>query len=142
MKKLVVTGTILLNKAVNENVKHMVIKAPEIANLAEPGQFVHVKTLHSENFLRRPFSIADVDKNEGTITLIYRIVGKGTAEYSRLKEGEEFSILGPIGNGFKLKEGRPLLVGGGVGIAPLIYLSRLLKRPKNLFYFIGGKNKR
>ena len=55
-------------------------QAPEIANLAEPGQFVHVKTLHSENFLRRPFSIADVDKNEGTITLIYRIVGKGTAE--------------------------------------------------------------
>ena len=50
MKKLVVTGTILLNKAVNENVKHMVIKAPEIANLAEPGQFVHVKTLHSETF--------------------------------------------------------------------------------------------
>ena len=140
MKKLVVTGTILLNKAVNENVKHMVIKAPEIANLAEPGQFVHVKTLHSENFLRRPFSIADVDKNEGTITLIYRIVGKGTAEYSRLKEGEEFSILGPIGNGFKLKEGRPLLVGGGVGIAPLIYLSRLLKDQKPIL-LIGGKNK-
>ena len=139
MKKLVVTGTILLNKAVNENVKHMVIKAPEIANLAEPGQFVHVKTLHSENFLRRPFSIADVDKNEGTITLIYRIVGKGTAEYSRLKEGEEFSILGPIGNGFKLKEGRPLLVGGGVGIAPLIYLSRLLKDQKPIL-LIGGKN--
>ena len=122
MKKLVVTGTILLNKAVNENVKHMVIKAPEIANLAEPGQFVHVKTLHSENFLRRPFSIADVDKNEGTITLIYRIVGKGTAEYSRLKEG------------------RPLLVGGGVGIAPLIYLSRLLKDQKPIL-LIGGKNK-
>lgn len=90
--------------------------------------------------MRRPFSIADVDKNEGTITLIYRIVGKGTAEYSRLKEGEEFSILGPIGNGFKLKEGRPLLVGGGVGIAPLIYLSRLLKDQKPIL-LIGGKIK-
>lgn len=140
MKKLVVTGTILLNKAVNENVKHMVIKAPEIANLAEPGQFVHVKTLHSENFLRRPFSIADVDKNEGTITLIYRIVGKGTAEYAELKVGEQFSILGPIGNGFELKSGRPLLIGGGVGIAPLIYLARKLKDEKPIL-LIGGKNK-
>ena len=140
MKKLVITGTILFNESINDNVKHMIIKAPEIAQLAEPGQFVHVKTMHSENFLRSPFSIADVNKEEGTITLIYRIVGKGTTEYARLQVGEQFSILGPIGNGFKAKPGRPLLVGGGVGIAPLIYLSKLLKDEKPIL-LIGGKNK-
>lgn len=140
MKKLVVIGKILVNEAINVNVKRMVIGAPQIADLAQPGQFVHVKKMDSVNFLRRPFSIADVNKDEGTITLIYRIVGKGTAEYAELKVGEQFSILGPIGNGFELKSGRPLLIGGGVGIAPLIYLARKLKDEKPIL-LIGGKNK-
>lgn len=140
MKKLVVTGRILVNEAINANVKRMVIEAPQIAKLAQPGQFVHVKKIDSVNFLRRPFSIADADNENGTITLIYRIVGKGTAEYAKMSVGEEFSILGPIGNGFELKSGRPLLIGGGVGIAPLIYLSRKLKNEKPIL-LIGGKNK-
>ena len=140
LKKLVVVGKILANEAINANVKRMVIEAPQIAEAAQPGQFVHVKKLDSVNFLRRPFSIADADRENGTITLIYRIVGKGTAEYAAMKVGEAFSILGPIGNGFALKDGRPLLVGGGVGIAPLIYLSRQLKDKKPIL-LIGGKNK-
>ncbi|MDM8143514.1 dihydroorotate dehydrogenase electron transfer subunit [Megamonas hypermegale] len=140
MKKLVVVGKILANEAINANVKRMVIEAPQIAEAAQPGQFVHVKKPDSVNFLRRPFSIADADRENGTITLIYRIVGKGTAEYAAMKVGEAFSILGPIGNGFALKDGRPLLVGGGVGIAPLIYLSRQLKDQKPIL-LIGGKNK-
>ena len=140
MKKLVVVGKILANEAINANVKRMVIEAPQIAEAAQPGQFVHVKKTDSVNFLRRPFSIADADRENGTITLIYRIVGKGTAEYAAMKVGEAFSILGPIGNGFALKDGRPLLVGGGVGIAPLIYLSRQLKDKKPIL-LIGGKNK-
>jgi len=140
LKKLVVVGKILANEAINANVKRMVIEAPQIAEAAQPGQFVHVKKLDSVNFLRRPFSIADADRENGTITLIYRIVGKGTAEYAAMKVGEAFSILGPIGNGFALKDGRPLLIGGGVGIAPLIYLSRQLKDQKPIL-LIGGKNK-
>ena len=140
MKKLVVVGKILANEAINANVKRMVIEAPQIAEAAQPGQFVHVKKTDSVNFLRRPFSIADADRENGTITLIYRIVGKGTAEYAAMKVGEAFSILGPIGNGFALKDGRPLLIGGGVGIAPLIYLSRQLKDKKPIL-LIGGKNK-
>lgn len=140
MKKLVVVGKILANEAINANVKRMVIEAPQIAEAAQPGQFVHVKKTDSVNFLRRPFSIADADRENGTITLIYRIVGKGTAEYAAMKVGEAFSILGPIGNGFALKDGRPLLIGGGVGIAPLIYLSRQLKDQKPIL-LIGGKNK-
>ena len=140
MKKLVVVGKILANEAINANVKRMVIEAPQIAEAAQPGQFVHVKKPDSVNFLRRPFSIADADRENGTITLIYRIVGNGTAEYAAMKVGEAFSILGPIGNGFALKDGRPLLIGGGVGIAPLIYLSRQLKDKKPIL-LIGGKNK-
>lgn len=140
MKKLVVVGKILANEAINANVKRMVIEAPQIAEAAQPGQFVHVKKPDSVNFLRRPFSIADADRENGTITLIYRIAGKGTAEYAAMKVGEAFSILGPIGNGFALKDGRPLLIGGGVGIAPLIYLSRQLKDKKPIL-LIGGKNK-
>lgn len=145
MKKLVVKGTVLINENASDsgNVKRMVLKAPQIADIAEPGQFIHVKKEFSANFLRRPFGVADVDKAQGTITMIYRLVGKGTHEYAQMKQGDILSILGPIGNGFELKEsktGRPLLIGGGVGIAPLIYLARQLQGQKPIL-LIGGKTK-
>ena len=145
MKKIIENATILINENASDsgNVRRMVVKAPQIAQMAMAGQFLHVKKLSSANFLRRPFGVADVDKENGTVTMLYRIVGKGTSEYSEMKQGEIMSILGPIGNGFELKEntnGRPLLVGGGVGIAPLIYLARLLKDKKPIL-LIGGKTK-
>ncbi len=145
MKKLVENAVILINENANDsgNVKHLVVKAPQIAKIAQPGQFLHVKKLTSSNFLRRPFGVADVDKKNGTVTMLYRIIGKGTKEYSLMQTGEIMSILGPIGNGFILKKntvGRPLLIGGGVGIAPLIYLARMLKDEKPIL-LIGGKNK-
>ncbi len=148
MKKLVVTGTIVSNEFVNDShsVKRVVVKAPQIAEIAQAGQFLHVKKVHSANFLRRPFGVADVDKDLGTVTMLYRIVGKGTTEYMYMKAGDEFSILGPIGNGFILKPNtsstaKPLLVGGGVGIAPLIYLARqLTAQGQKPIILIGGKN--
>ncbi len=146
MKKLVAAGTVLLNEQVNSNVKRMLISVPEIVAEAQPGQFVHVKKEPSVNFLRRPFSIADVDIKKGILTLIYRIVGKGTAEYAQMKKGDVLSVLGPIGNGFIPKDisaagGQPLLIGGGVGIAPLIYLSRVLQeKGQKPVLLIGGKN--
>ena len=145
MKKLVENGTVLLNEQVSSQVKRMLIKVPAIAAQAQPGQFVHVKKEPSVNFLRRPFSIADVDADKGILTLIYRIVGKGTEEYAQMKQGDVMSVLGPIGNGFiptDIEAGaQPLLVGGGVGIAPLIYLSRVLKeKGQKPILLIGGKN--
>lgn len=140
MKKIVATAQVLKNRQINFNVKLLELRCPEICRAALPGQFVHVKTIHSENFLRRPFSIADVDVETGVLTIIYRIVGKGTQEYARLEIGDEISVIGPIGSHFELRKGRPLLIGGGVGIAPLIFLAKELIAQKPIL-LIGGKNK-
>ena len=140
MKKIVATAQVLKNRQINSNVKLLELRCPEICRAALPGQFVHVKTIHSENFLRRPFSIADVDVETGVLTIIYRIVGKGTQEYARLEIGDEISVLGPIGSHFELRKGRPLLIGGGVGIAPLIFLAKELIAQKPIL-LIGGRNK-
>lgn len=140
MKKFFIEGQILANEKILDDVYYMLLEAPEIADCAKPGQFVHVKKNNSINFLRRPLGIAEVDKKKGTISLIYRIIGRGTAEYAAMTTGEQLSIVGPIGNGFTIKEGRPLVVGGGMGMAPLVFLAEQLQGKKPLI-LVGGKTK-
>ena len=107
-------------------VKQMVLSVPAIASQAKPGQFVHVKISDGSLLLRRPLSIADADSIQGTLTLIYRIVGTGTAKLAELGPGEEINCMGPLGRGFALLGERPLLIGGGMGTAPLLFLCREL----------------
>lgn len=101
-------------------------KLPEI----RPGQFVQVKVSSSpETFLRRPISIHDVDYGQNTLKLLIQISGKGTETLSHLKNGDLLNIIYPLGNSFSLPEQgkKVLLVGGGCGVAPLLYLARYLK---------------
>ncbi|WP_231036224.1 dihydroorotate dehydrogenase electron transfer subunit [Pectinatus sottacetonis] len=140
MKKFVLTGQVVNNKQISNGIYHMAVHAPQIAEAAQPGQFLHVKKPDGANFLRRPLGVADVDKSQGTVGIMYRILGKGTTEFSRMAAGDELSIVGPIGNGFVLKDGQPLIVGGGMGMAPLIYLADMLKDKKPIV-LIGGRNK-
>lgn len=94
---------------------------PEI----NPGQFVEVQVnSDSKVLLRRPISINDVDFQNNEISLIIQTVGQGTKELAKISEGEEVSLIYPLGNGFKLEGKNPLLIGGGVGIAPLLYLAK------------------
>lgn len=99
---------------------------PEI----RPGQFAEIKVEGSpDTFLRRPFSIHDVDRGSGKIKILVQIAGKGTETLSRLRVGDSLNIIYPLGNSFNLPDhGRKtLLVGGGCGIAPLLFLARYLK---------------
>lgn len=101
-------------------------KLPEI----KPGQFVQVRVDGSpETFLRRPISIHDVDYKRNTIKLLIQIAGKGTETLSKLKNGELLNLVYPLGNSFGVpgENENILLVGGGCGIAPLLYLGRHLK---------------
>ena len=101
-------------------------KLPEM----KPGQFVQVRVDRSqETFLRRPFSIHDVDFIRNTFKLLVQVVGKGTESLSKLNKGDSLNLIYPLGNSFTLpaKGARTLLVGGGCGIAPLLYLGRYLK---------------
>ncbi len=102
----------------------MRIRAPKCAAHAEPGSFVHL-TCDAAVPMRRPLSIQRVNAREGWIELLYKIVGPGLRALSRRKPGDRLSVLGPIGRGFTPHNERPraLLVGGGVGIPPMVFLA-------------------
>ncbi len=103
--------------------------APSIAPVCQPGQFVHIRSsLDNNPLLRRPLSLYDVDKKLGSITLLYKVVGKGTHLLTRIRTKDYVDAMGPLGRGFTLIGPRKhaVLVGGGVGIAPLFYLARVL----------------
>jgi len=101
-------------------------KLPEM----KPGQFVQIKIENSPStFLRRPFSIHDVDYPGNIIRVLIQIAGKGTESLSKLKKGDMLDIIYPLGNSFTLpgKGNRVLLTGGGCGIAPLLFLGKYLR---------------
>ena len=121
------SATLIEQQQMNEDVFRMVLSAPEIAAIIKPGQFLQLKTGRlMDPLLRRPISIADADAGTGTLQLVYRVLGEGTKYLAGLQNGAGIDILGPLGNGFALQGERPLVVGGGMGIAPLLYLVKWL----------------
>jgi dihydroorotate dehydrogenase electron transfer subunit len=110
----------------------MVLVCPPIAEAASPGQFVHVAVAgagSTDPLLRRPMSVSDADISQGDVTLVFRVAGRGTRALAQKRVGEMVSLMGPIGHGFTFgAQGRqPLLVAGGMGIAPLFFLSKSLR---------------
>ncbi|MCH5327006.1 MAG: dihydroorotate dehydrogenase electron transfer subunit [Duncaniella sp.] len=97
----------------------------------EPGQFVQVAVNAPDVFLRRPISVNDVDVADNSLDLLVRLAGKGTRVLTGLETGARLNIMLPLGHGFSLSApssaGRILLIGGGVGVAPLLYLGRRLR---------------
>ena len=125
-------GTVVLNE----------IEAPLIANKAKPGQFVILKA--NETGERIPLTMADSDPKKGTVTVIYMVVGKSTALFRDLKEGEGYQdVIGPLGRPTHIeKVGSVLCVGGGTGVAVLHPITRALKQAGNhVTCVIGARNK-
>ena len=126
---------ILENTPLTETVFRLVLSGDTSA-ITAPGQFVNIKL--SGKFLRRPISVCDAE--EGKLTLLYKVVGGGTADMSRMKPGETLDILTGLGNGYDLGEAGecPLLVGGGVGVPPLYMLAKqLLAAGKSVRVILG-----
>ena len=117
---------ILSQNMIGKDIYSLWIKAGDIAEAAKPGQFVNVYTDDASLLLPRPISICEINKDQGTLRLVYRVAGKGTKRLSGLSSGDEVKILGPLGNGFPLKSGRALLIGGGIGIPPMLELAKNL----------------
>ncbi len=116
---------IVFNREVVHKTYYMGLRSPRIAGTARPGQFVMLRVSDGvDPLLRRPFSVCRVE-GDAVFGILYRVVGRGTAIMSRAHEGERLSVLGPLGRGFRLPTAgrRSLLVGGGIGIAPLIFLA-------------------
>ncbi len=107
---------------------HIRLQAPETAAHAKPGHFIHMQcdtSLH----MRRPMSIMRSNPKKKTIDVLYKIHGEGTDLLSKRKTGDQINLIGPIGQSFKLGgyKKRPLLIGGGVGIPPMIFLAEHIK---------------
>ncbi len=110
------------------------LRALEIAAKAKPGSFVHLQ-VNAQRPLRRPISIMRADPKSGTIDLLYKVFGEGTALLTKREVGEKLDLIGPIGNPFKphMERPRPLLIGGGVGMPPMVFLADRLREIKGAY---------
>jgi dihydroorotate dehydrogenase electron transfer subunit len=127
------------------NYYRLVIRFPEAARLVLPGQFVMVKAGKAEEpLLRRPLSVHKI--NGPAIEILYEVVGKGTEILAKRKAGEYIDVVGPLGSGFQYRKPeagkqKPILVAGGMGVAPLVFLAQKLKNSKGLV-LIGARTKK
>jgi dihydroorotate dehydrogenase electron transfer subunit len=118
----------------------MRLAAPKIAGAAEPGQFVHIRVAEARP-MRRPLSIMQTDPARGTVDLLVKTVGEGTALLAGRKAGETLACMGPIGRPFDLADTtrRYVLIGGGVGIPPMIFAALRLRGQADAVVFAGSE---
>ncbi len=127
MKKIL-DFTVVRNETLNDSLFMLTLHSDELPPLG-PGQFVNVKVEDAPGvFLRRPISVHDVEPVKKRLYLLIKKAGTGTRKLAELKEGEKLNIILPLGNTFPIPEsGRCLLVGGGVGVAPMLHLAKEMK---------------
>lgn len=130
--------SIISQEKIAEGIYDMWLRTEEIAAHAKAGQFVSVYCNGGTKLLPRPISICEVNKEEKALRLVYRVAGGGTAEFSQMKAGETLRILGPLGNGFTLGEKKAFLIGGGIGIPPMLELAKELNCEKQIV--VGYRN--
>jgi len=131
---------VVRHTALQAGYRSLELRAPRIAGAVRPGQFVHVQVPRlATSVLRRPFSVFGAQGE--TISILYKQVGKGTEALALLAPGEEVSAIGPLGNGFPVDPGAalPVLVAGGYGVAPLLFLAQRL--PSRGALFVGGASR-
>lgn len=119
--------------------------APDIAHSAQPGQFLQIQVSDSyDPLLRRPFSLHRLQRQEGKIEILFKVVGRGTEILANKKVGMELDVMGPLGKGFAVEgvSDNFLLLAGGMGIAPLFFAAEeLLHRGKKVIFFAGFKDR-
>ena len=117
-------ANVISNEEISKGIYQTVFYAPEISANSHPGQFVNIlPSSNWENVMRRPMSIASQGNNE--ISIIYKAVGEGTRIMANWEKDTQVDLIGPLGNYWEgYKSGSPILIGGGVGIAPILNLHR------------------
>ena len=121
------TAKILSQNKIADGIYSMWIETTA-AKEAKPGQFIDVYVNDDSKLLPRPISICEV--KDDSLRIVYRVVGGGTKIMSTYQEGDEIQIIGPLGNGFDMKDGKAILVGGGIGIPPMVELAKNLSERK------------
>jgi len=147
-----ILSKILFNKEVSPTYYNMGVDCPEIASRAAPGQFIMVRVSNQlDPLLRRPFVIHRIQRantgSDSQVEILYKVVGKGTEIMSEMKECDEIDLLGPVGNGYRIDTNirTAVLVGGGIGVAPLLSLAERIisqcSKLKSLILLLGGKGR-
>lgn len=131
-------AVIISQEEIAPGIFSMWLKTEQIAQHAKAGQFISIYCEDGSRMLPRPISICEIDKNDGALHLVYRVAGKGTQEFSKKNTGMELSVLGPLGNGFPLKSKKAFLIGGGIGIPPILELAKQLDCEKQIV--LGYRN--
>ena len=135
---------VLKKTAIAEQIYDFVILCPDIAKISKIGQFVHI--LPDGYSLRRPISICEIDKEKGTLRIVFQVRGDGTEKLAEINEGQTMDIVAPLGQGFDLKTkelinkeiNRVIIVGGGIGTPPLLPLAK--KFGSKAVVIIGFRN--
>jgi len=144
MKKTVSEFLLLENKKLNKDNFLLILQSPIPISDIFPGQFINVEIEGtSEIFLRRPFSILDVDYGNQTLSLLVKILGRGSKKLTEAKPGQKINAIFPLGKSFTLPElnDRILLIGGGSGVAPMLFLAKICGlNPANVHILIGAKS--
>ncbi|MDU4960748.1 MAG: dihydroorotate dehydrogenase electron transfer subunit [Sporomusaceae bacterium] len=129
------------HRCLADDVRLLTLRSRSLAQMTQPGQFVHIRVSDTQDpLLRRPISVCRIDREAETITLVYRIAGKGTRLLSQVKADDRLDCLGPLGKGFSRNSKRPLLIGGGMGLAPLVALAQSFC-PLPVTVVMGGRTK-
>lgn len=125
--------SVISQEQIAEGIYSMWLQTEKIAEEAKAGQFISLYCNDGGRLLPRPISLCEIDKEKKTLRIVYRIAGKGTEEFSKMKQGDTVEVLGPLGNGFPLEEAegkRIFLVGGGIGIPPMLETAKQLSGEK------------
>jgi len=136
--------TVIANDEVALETFELVLHNKVIAKEAKPGQFLHISV--PGHTLRRPISIADVEREKGEVTILFKVVGSGTNQLATLQEKETVDVLGPNGSSYpfdSLQKGDTvLLIGGGIGVPPLYFLAKTLyEKEVNVQCILGFQSK-
>lgn len=125
------TATVVFQERLAAGIYSMWLQTEEIVGMAVPGQFISMYPNDGSKLLPRPISLCEIDKEKKQLRVVYRVTGEGTGteQFSQLKAGDTIDILGPLGNGFPLEEGKgkkAVLMGGGIGVPPILELAKQL----------------
>lgn len=133
---------VVSQKQIAEGIFSMWLRT-EAAKTAKPGQFISMYTNDGTKLLPRPISICEIDKEQGMLRVVYRVTGEdtGTKQFSKAKEGDIIPVIGPLGNGFPLEAAqgkKAFLMGGGIGVPPILELAKQLSCEKQII--VGYRN--
>ena len=149
MTKDKVKAVVVSKECLMDDIFSLTIKVGENISKAVPGQFIDLYSNDKSRMLPRPISICDVDSEKEEMRIVFRTVGAGTSEFSTYEKGDTVEIVGPLGNGYDIKDADKdkvhVLLGGGIGIPPMLYLAKKLNEagvPKdNIKTVIGVRDK-